>query len=104
MKEEGSRKGKHERKRDEYIQRRNKIWSEGERDGGVLIREATVMPRPTTTTLPPPLLGSIFSQLCGKSFAIEEYLSIVKIYNKVVGPVIVTLTKRFDFANLYFSD
>jgi len=67
MKEEG-RKGSR-KERDEYIQRRNKIWSEGERDGGVLIREATVMPRPTTTTLPPPLLGSIFSQLCGKSYA-----------------------------------
>lgn len=36
------------------MERRNKTWSERERDGGVLIREATVMPRPTTTTLPPP--------------------------------------------------
>jgi len=60
------------------------------------------MPRPTITTLPPPLLGSIFSQLCGKSFAIEEYPSIVKIYNKVVGPIIVTLTKTLDFDKFIF--
>lgn len=77
----GRQEGEQRRKRDEYIERRNKTWSEGERDGGVLIREATVMPRPTTTTLLPPLAGFIFSQLYGKSFAIEEYLSIVKMYD-----------------------
>lgn len=56
-------RGTHGRKRDEYIERRNKTWSERERDGGVLIREATVMPRPTTTTLPPPNQLHIFTTI-----------------------------------------
>ena len=55
VREKERRRGRAQRrKRDEYIERRNETWSERERDGGVLIREATVMPRPTTTTLPPP--------------------------------------------------
>lgn len=46
----GVEKGEQRRKRDEYIERRNKIWSEGERDGGVLIREKRRLCR----ALPPP--------------------------------------------------
>lgn len=50
-------KGEREEKKERRIHREKKqdVECERERDGGVLIREATVMPRPTTTTLPPPL-------------------------------------------------
>lgn len=49
-------RGARRRKRGEYTWREETRHGarERERDGGVLIREATVMPRPTTTTLPPP--------------------------------------------------
>lgn len=73
--------GTEKKERRIYQKRRNKTWSERERDGGVLIREATVMPRPTTTTLPPPPPPRILTTNIQKAIRHRRDLSSAKIYD-----------------------